>query len=106
MAKVVNGKKYYPVSERYFFGLQSMYEHCAYLLECEYDNLTAKEVSNIMTLQSECDELITKARRGYVDGKTIGRIKNITYQREWIRYQACLAAGMDEREAAKALNGE
>lgn len=29
--------------------------------------------------------------------------KEITVNREWIRYNRCLAAGMSEREAGKAL---
>lgn len=104
MVKVINGVKYYPVSERIQFGLESMYEHARYMIECEYPEgkITDDEYVYWFDLSEECQNLM--CHRGWLKGKDYGRAKEITTNREWIRYNTCLAAGMDETEAGKALN--
>ena len=104
--KVVNGVKYYPMSERWLFGLESMRDKCQYWLICEYDNFTAEEVEKIEALQDECEDLLWKTRSGWADGKTFERIKEITYQREQIRFNVCIENGMSYQDAARALAGD
>lgn len=96
--------KMYPISERWLFGLESMRDKCIFWLTCEYEAHADKE-DEIRELQEECEELLSKCSRGYVDGKTFGRIKEITYEREWMRYQTCLEAGMPYEKAVQALQG-
>lgn len=104
--RIVNGVKYYPVSERWLFGLESMRDKCTYWLTCELENLSEEQIEKIEALQEECEKLLWKVRNGWADGKTFGRMKEITYQREQMRFEACIENGMPYQEAAKALRGE
>ena len=104
MIKIINGKKYYPVSERLLFGLESMYEKCMTWYECEFERFTDEQLDLIWDKKERCEELLNIARStGYVDGKTFGEIKEITEEREWMRYRRCIESGMSERDAAYAL---
>ena len=100
--KVINGVKYYPVSERIRFGLESMYEHCRYMMECEYPdgNISDEQYDFYEKLSEECERLMCY---DWLKGADYGRAKQITIDREWIRYNKCIAAGMSEREAGYAL---
>ena len=100
--KVVSVKKLYPVSERIEFGLESMYEHARYMMECEYadGNITDEEYDFWESIAEECGNLM---HSGWLPGKEYGRAKELTIEREWIRYNRCLAAGMSERDAGYAL---
>ena len=102
MLKVINGVNHYPVSERIEFGLESMYEHARYMMECEYPDgkITDEEYDHWEALAEECEGLM---QRGWLPGREYAQAKEITVQREWIRYNRCLAAGMSEREAGLAL---
>lgn len=102
MVKVIKGVKYYPVSERIEFGLESMYEHARYMMECEYPdgNITSDEYDMWEGIAEECARLM---HHNWLSGKDYGRAKELTINREWIRYNRCLAAGMSEREAGQAL---
>lgn len=106
MAKIVNGIKYYPVSERWLFGLESMRDKCMYWLTCEYEKFSDKEIEEIEALRDECEELLWKVRNGWADGKTFGRMKEITYRREQIRFETCIANGMPYEKAVRALYGD
>lgn len=98
MVKVIKGVKYYPVSERIEFGLESMYDHAMYMIECE--DLTDEDREKWYGIADECERLM---HRGWLSGKDYGIAKKLTVEREWIRYNRCLAAGMSEREAGQAL---
>lgn len=102
MLKVIKGVKYYPVSERIEFGLESMYELCRTKMECDYPDglITDEEYDQYEALSEECARLM---QRGWLPGKEYARAKQITTDREWIRYNRCLAAGMSERDAGYAL---
>lgn len=102
MIRVIKGVKYYPVSERIAFGLESMYEKARYMMECEYPdgNITDDEYDRWEALSEECERLM---HRDWLSGKDYGRAKQITVDREWMRYNRCLASGMSEREAGQAL---
>ena len=103
MAKMIDGVKFYPVSERMMFGLESMYEKC--MTRMELDELRDDEYEHMDALMEECEKLICTVQhyRGFASGKDYGRIKKITQDREWMRYQTCLAAGMSKWDAARAL---
>lgn len=103
--KVLGAYKLYPVSERWLFGLESMRDKCTYWLTCEYENFNDEEIEKIEKLQEECEELLWKIRNGWADGKTFGRMKEITYQREQMRFNTCIANGMSYEKAAEALRG-
>ena len=102
MIRIIKGVKHYPVSERIEFGLESMYEHAHYMMECEYPDgkITGEEYDFWSDTAEECERLM---HRGWLSGKDYGRAKEITTKREWIRYNRCLAAGMSERDAGRAL---
>lgn len=101
--RIINGVKYYPVSERIQFGLESMYDKAQYMMQCEYPdgNITDAEYDKWEALAEECSRL--SCNRGWLSSKDYGRAKQITTEREWMRYNRCLAAGMTEREAGQAL---
>ena len=100
--KVVAVNKLYPVSERTEFGLESMYEHAWYMVECEWTdgNITDEECDKWEAIADECEGMM---HRGWLPGKEYKRAKELTIEREWIRYNRCRAAGMSERDAGYAL---
>ena len=101
MIKVINGVKYYPVSERIRFGLESMRDHAYYKVECEWKELTQEQIDHYYNLIDECEKLLGSITRdGFMAGKNYGRAKELTIAREYIRYNKCLEAGMSEREAS------
>ncbi len=100
MLKIIDGKKYYPVSERIEFGLESMYEHARYMVECEREKLSEKEIDYWWDIADECSRLM---HRGWLCGKDYGKAKELTFNREMIRYHRCLDAGMSEAEASKCF---
>lgn len=103
MLKVINGVKYYPVSERILFGLESMIDKCSFWLTCERENFTTEQLDEIDSLRDECYRLYGKARSGWLSGKDYGKAKEITVKREAIRYSVCINAGMDEKKASMAF---
>lgn len=96
-------KKYHFNSEKYIFGLESMRDKCSYMLECEWDNLTAEEVDYWENLRDECESLLWKNSYGGLTGDEVARVKEITLQRETMRYNACIANGMNFMEAEKCF---
>ena len=90
------------MSERIRFGLESMYEHARYMMECEYPEgkINDDEYDKWAALSEECEDLLC---RTWLTGKEYTRAKQITVDREFIRYNRCLAAGMSERDAGQAL---
>ena len=96
-------KRYYFNNEKYIFGLESMIDKCSYMLECERDNLSQSEEDYWYDLREECGDLLSKNSYGGLTGKEVERVKEITLQRETMRYNACVAAGMDPWEAEKCF---
>lgn len=94
-------KKYHFHKEKYIFGLESMRDHCSYMLLCEADNLASDEWEYYENLRDECQELLDKNAYGGLTGKEVERVKEITFERETIRFHKCLAAGMPYEEAQK-----
>lgn len=103
MARIIKGVKYYPVSERIRFGLESMREHARYMVECEFPdgNISLEDCEMWEDLADECEKLMDKG--SWLCWKDYSRAKEITIDREFIRYHRCLAAGMSERDAGQAL---
>ncbi len=101
--RIIKGVKYYPVSGRIQFGLESMYDKAQYMMQCESPEgkITWEEYERWEAIANECSRL--SCNRGWLSGKDYSRAKQITTEREWMRYNRCLAAGMSEREAGQAL---
>ena len=102
MSRIINGVKHYPVSERIEFGLESMYDHAQYMMQCEYPdgNISRGEYDFWEGIAEDCARLM---HHDWLSGKDYARAKKLTVDREWIRYNRCLAAGMSEQEAGLAL---
>lgn len=105
-------RKYF-VKAAYRTNLDSMLTklHCiSYdMEEGEYDtvNLMGKvyDIDTIEDFKDEVRDLLGCANWGKVTGKQYGRIKAISEYRDWMRYNTCLAKGMDESKAAYAFLG-
>lgn len=103
MIKVVNGVKYYPVNERIRFGIESMYEHARYIIECVYPEgkISDAELDRWESVAEECSRMYGQY---WLNGKDYARAKELTEEREWIRYFTCIESGMDEDRAAAAFD--
>ena len=110
MVLTIKGEKYYPLSERIVFGLESMHEHARCMLEGYWqdrgeDPLTPEQEEHWQKLADECNDILygkvvyRGSRWGYLPGKDYARAKEITEERELLRYQVCIANGMSEADA-------
>lgn len=91
------------------FNLDSMYTHVKVI---EYDMIDGKitgpvhicggtwTLDNIDELLAELSDLLDKAVFGKVTGREYGRIQAISQERQVIRYEQNIAAGMSESRAA------
>ena len=101
--------KKYRVNGSELFNLQSMYEHLkAKELEMEEaprGTVSIDEFSKLCDRLEELECLMQKAPNigALVDWNTLKRIREITAERQMIRYSTCLAAGATEAEAAISL---
>lgn len=107
-------EKRYRVKQSWIFNLESMHdkifclsydvEEGKIILPFEVAGKTINDVSDLFDLLDEADTLRDKAwsDRG-VTGKEYGRIQEIVAWRVNARYNACMASGMDEREAGKCF---
>lgn len=93
--------KKYNINERLLFGLESMRDKCMYEIQCQEDNHTLEEIEKLYELYDECCDLISKSTRGPIDGKTYGRISEITLIREEMRFNKCIQTGMNYRDACE-----
>ena len=107
-------EKRYRIKESWIFNLESMHdkifclsydiEEGKIILPFEVAGKTINDVSDLFDLLDEADALRDKAwsDRG-VTGKEYGRISEIVAWRVNARYNACMASGMDEKEAGKCF---
>ena len=58
------------------------------------------EIEEVTELKNECERLELKSRYGKVNGKEYGRIKEISLERQMLRYATCIKAGMNESKAS------
>lgn len=61
------------------------------------------DVDTIYDLLEEVEQLQTYAEFFRVTGKEYGRIKEISNDQNWHRYNACISSGMDEDRASYAF---
>ena len=105
-------KKYF-VNESILFNLDSMLTH-AYNIRNDFRDgertaplqiagRTLKDEFDAQDFIDYLDGLYDKAFSRKVDGKTYGELKKIQFERQAIRYNCCLAAGMSERDAGYAF---
>ncbi len=101
--------KQYRVSESEHFNLYSMYEHLKCLeiemREAPPHTYTEKQWDEMYERIAEVETLMDKAYcvGALVDWQTLKRIREIKTERQWIRYNTCMAQGTPEREAATAF---
>lgn len=106
-------KKYF-VKDSMRFNLDGMRDHVRLIwfafnngesneqVECCGKALRSAE--DAQNLIDEIDALLWEGRRGSrVDGKTYGRIKQISDERNWWRFNVNVASGMDEDRATYAF---
>lgn len=101
--------KKYRVNGSEVFNLQSMYEHLKVkeleMEEAPRGTISIDEFSKLYDRLEELEVLMEKAPYigALVDWNTLKRIREITAERQMIRYSTCLAAGATEEEAAISL---
>lgn len=107
-------EKRYRIKESWIFNLESMHDkiYCLsydieegkIILPFEVAGKTINDESDLFELLDEADALRDKAwsDRG-VTGKEYGRIQEIVAWRVNARYNACMASGMDEKEAGRCF---
>ena len=102
-----NERKYY-VKESWRFNLESMNDKIWCLIYDADDHKidfpiegAGKKIADVCGLYDLLNEVqeLTGAANYRVDGKTYGRIREVVGWRINARYAACMAAGMDERDA-------
>lgn len=93
--KVINGVKYYPVSESMMFNLESCHDKYSVMIYEAQDKGDTARIEELEKLRDESDELCGKASCGrYLSGKDYGRAKEFVAWRICMRDQACAAAGV------------
>ena len=92
------------ITERHLFGLESMRDKISSLLLDE--TMSDEEYGRLVGLREECEQLLGKIHRGSLTQRKYERVVEITLDREAMRFQACIDAGMGYEEAAPALRGE
>jgi len=97
--------KLYRVNESEHFNLMSMYDHLK-CIEIDMDEGTIPFDASIYDRIEEVESLLEKAScvGALVDGKTLGRIREIKNERQFIRYNRSLAAGASEADAGLAFS--
>lgn len=102
--------KKYRVNESEHFNLYSMYDHlkCVEIdmEEAPAHTYTEKQWNELYERISEIEGLMEKAYcvGASVDWPTLKRIREIKEERQFIRYNTCMAQGTPEREAAAAFD--
>ena len=104
-----NERKYW-VKQNMRFNLDSMHDHVWCLIYDMEDGLydtvellgEQMDVDRLYELKDELEELSVKAW-GKVTGKEYGRIKEISDERNLIRYAMCINSGMSESDASLAF---
>lgn len=99
--------KLYRVNSSESFNMQSMYDHLK-AIECQdiegEIKLTSEEWDDLQKRIVEVEDLLPYCYVGMqVTWDKLKRIREITAERQMIRYANCLAAGMSERDAAGAF---
>ena len=98
--------KKYRVNGSEVFNLQSMYDHLKVkeieMEEAPKGTFTTDEFIKLCDRLEEVESLMEKAPciGSLVDWDTLKRIREITAERQMIRYNTCLSLGATEEEAA------
>jgi len=93
--KIINGVKYYPVSENMMFNLESCHDKYSVMMYEAAEARDWKREAELMKLREESDELCAKAScTRYLSGKDYGRAKEFIAWRICMRDLACANAGV------------
>ena len=101
-------RKYF-VKQGWIFNLESIHDRAWCMiydirdgeLTCPFEvaGKTIEDESDLFDLIEEAENLEWTAKRGKVTSKEYGRIKALVEWRVMQRYAACMASGMNERDA-------
>lgn len=98
--------KKYRVNSSEHFNLLSMYEHLKVLeIKLQEDEKIGMSADELYSRIEKVESLMDKAYcvGALVDWPTLKAIREIQAERQMIRYQNSLAAGINERDAALAF---
>ena len=97
--------KKYRVNESELFNLESMYEHLMVMIE-QMEGGEREWDDTLFTRVEELENLLDKTNGigSLVDWPTLKRIREIQAERQFIRYNRCLAAGMSEKDAGECFS--
>lgn len=93
MLRVINGVKYYPVSESIKFNLEACHDKLSLMMWDADRDGNFKLAEEIENRRNEADELSWKASSGWLSGKDYGRAKELVAWRIEMRIQANVEAG-------------
>lgn len=95
MLKVINGVKYYPVSEEMKFNLAACYDKYSVMMYEAEENDDFDRYEELSKLRDEAQDLSDKVsfNNGWLSGKDYGKAKEFVTWRIEMRIQANLEAG-------------
>ncbi len=93
MLKIINGVKYYPVSENMKFNLEACHDKLSLMIYDAEDKGDFDEAEKIRARREEADELASKAGYGWLSGKDYGKAKELVAWRIEQRIQANIEGG-------------
>ena len=83
--KIINGVKFYPVSENIQFNLESCHDKYSVLMHQAWEEGNYEEEEKLAKLRDEVDALTFRASSGWLSGKDYGRAKEIVAWRMMMR---------------------
>lgn len=92
--KIINGVKYYPVSENIQFNLESCHDKLSNMIHDAWEAGDHAKVEQLEKTRDEADQLAFKASYGWLSGKDYGRAKELAACRTTMRDIACANAGV------------
>ena len=93
MLKIVNGVKYYPVSEDMKFNLEACHDKLSLMMWEAEENGDFETADKIRDRRDRADELADKAGWGWLSGKDYGEAKELVAWRKEMRILANIEAG-------------
>ena len=93
MLRIINGVKYYPVSESMKFNLEACHDKLSLMIYEAEDNDDWDLAGELRDRRDQADELANKAGYGWLSGKDYGKAKELVAWRIEKRIEANIEAG-------------
>ena len=93
MLRIINGVKYYPVSENMKFNLEACHDKMSLMIYDAEREGNFDEAEKIRERRDEADRLAWQAGYGWLSGKDYGKAKELVAWRIEMRIQANVEAG-------------